>query len=143
MLPPSDQVVCGEVGGVVGGSHYYEAAVGAQVVDAVGNGDAVGLERKSWSLTACGVFRQPRPGFLKLPTNCRFLVSMLTIGRSHWANLVRCSEIWLLGQINRNRERLFMDVVRMIAYRAETRMMAPVISAQGKKPNAADCCARC
>ena len=32
--------------------------------------------------------------------------------------------------------RLFMDVVRMIAYRAETRMMAPVISAQGKKPNA-------
>ena len=33
-------------------------------------------------------------------------------------------------------ERLFMDVVRMIAYRAETRMMAPVISAQGKKPNA-------
>ena len=32
--------------------------------------------------------------------------------------------------------RLFMDVVRMIAYRAETRMMAPVIGAQGKKPNA-------
>ena len=30
--------------------------------------------------------------------------------------------------------RLFMDVVRMIAYRAETRMMAPVIGAQGKKP---------
>ena len=29
-----------------------------------------------------------------------------------------------------------MDVVRMIAYRAETRMMAPVITAQGKKPNA-------
>ena len=33
-------------------------------------------------------------------------------------------------------ERLFMEVVRMIAYRAETRMMAPVIGAQGKKPNA-------
>ena len=32
--------------------------------------------------------------------------------------------------------RLFMDVVRMIAYRAETRMMAPVVAAQGKKPNA-------
>ena len=32
--------------------------------------------------------------------------------------------------------RLFMDVVRMIAYRAETRMMAPVLTAQGKKPNA-------
>ena len=32
--------------------------------------------------------------------------------------------------------RLFMDVVRMIAYRAETRMMAPDIAAQGKKPNA-------
>ena len=32
--------------------------------------------------------------------------------------------------------RLFMDVVRMIAYRAETRMMVPVITAQGKKPNA-------
>ena len=36
--------------------------------------------------------------------------------------------------------RLFMDVVRMIAYRAETRMMAPLIGAQGKKPNAAGCC---
>ena len=32
--------------------------------------------------------------------------------------------------------RLFLDVVRMIAYRAETRMMAPVITTQGKKPNA-------
>ena len=32
--------------------------------------------------------------------------------------------------------RLFLDVVRMIAYRAETRMMAPVIAAQGNKPNA-------
>ena len=32
--------------------------------------------------------------------------------------------------------RLFMDLVRMIAYRAETRMMAPLIGAQGKKPNA-------
>ena len=32
--------------------------------------------------------------------------------------------------------RLFMDVVRMIAYRAETRMLAPVLTAQGKKPNA-------
>ena len=31
--------------------------------------------------------------------------------------------------------RLFLDVVRMIAYRAETRM-APVIGAQGNKPNA-------
>ena len=43
MLPPSDQVVCGEVGGVVGGTHHHEAAVGAHVVDAVGDGDAVGL----------------------------------------------------------------------------------------------------
>ena len=32
--------------------------------------------------------------------------------------------------------RLFPDVVRMIAYRAETRIMAPVITTQGKKPNA-------
>ena len=32
--------------------------------------------------------------------------------------------------------RLFMDVVRMIAYRAETRMMVPVITTQGNKPNA-------
>ena len=32
--------------------------------------------------------------------------------------------------------RLFMDAVRMTAYRAQTRMMAPVISAQGKNPNA-------
>ena len=32
--------------------------------------------------------------------------------------------------------RLFIDVVRMIAYRAETRMMVPVITTQGNKPNA-------
>ena len=32
--------------------------------------------------------------------------------------------------------RLFLDVVRMIAYRAETRMMVPVITTQGNKPNA-------
>ena len=32
--------------------------------------------------------------------------------------------------------RLFLDLVRMIAYRAETRMMAPIITTQGKKPNA-------
>ena len=32
--------------------------------------------------------------------------------------------------------RLFRDIVRMIAYRAETRMMPPVIAAQGKKRNA-------
>ena len=32
--------------------------------------------------------------------------------------------------------RLFLDLVRMIAYRAETRMMVPVITTQGKKPNA-------
>ena len=32
--------------------------------------------------------------------------------------------------------RLFMDLVRMIAYRAETRMMVPVITTQGNKPNA-------
>ena len=32
--------------------------------------------------------------------------------------------------------RLFVDVIRMICYRAETRMMPPVIEAQGKKPNA-------
>ena len=32
--------------------------------------------------------------------------------------------------------RLFMDIVRMLAYRAETRMLAPVLAAQGKKPNA-------
>ena len=43
VLPPSDQVICREVGGVVGGSQHHEAAVGAQVVDAVGDGDAVGL----------------------------------------------------------------------------------------------------
>ena len=32
-----------EVGGVVGGADDHEAAIGAQVVDAVGDGDAVGL----------------------------------------------------------------------------------------------------
>ena len=30
-------------------------------------------------------------------------------------------------------ERLLLDVIRMIAYRAETRMMLPVMQAQGKK----------
>ena len=42
-LPPAQQVVSGEVGGVVRGADDHEAAVGGQVVDAVGNGDAVGL----------------------------------------------------------------------------------------------------
>ena len=42
-LPPSDQVVGSEVGGIVGGADDHEAAIGAQVVDAVGDGDAVGL----------------------------------------------------------------------------------------------------
>ena len=32
-----------------------------------------------------------------------------------------------------SRERLLLDVIRMIAYRAETRMMLPVMQAQGKK----------
>lgn len=35
-----------------------------------------------------------------------------------------------------NSERLFLDIIRMIAYRAETRMMGAVIECQGKKPNA-------
>ena len=34
-----------------------------------------------------------------------------------------------------SRQRLFLDVIRMVAYRAETRMMLPVIQAQGKKPH--------
>ena len=34
-----------------------------------------------------------------------------------------------------SRERLFLDVIRMLAYRAETRMTLPIIHAQGKKPN--------
>jgi len=32
-----------------------------------------------------------------------------------------------------SRERLLLDVIRMIAYRAETRMMLPVMQAQGRK----------
>ena len=32
-----------------------------------------------------------------------------------------------------SRERLLLDVIRMIAYRAETRMMLPVMQAQGKR----------
>ena len=32
-----------------------------------------------------------------------------------------------------SRERLLLDVIRLIAYRAETRMMLPVMQAQGKK----------
>ena len=38
--------------------------------------------------------------------------------------------------------RLFMDVVRMLAYRAETRMLAPVLAAQGKNRMRAGCCTR-
>ncbi len=34
-----------------------------------------------------------------------------------------------------SRQRLFLDVIRVVAYRAETRMMLPVILAQGKKPH--------
>ena len=39
----------------------------------------------------------------------------------------------LIGEATRARERLLLDVIRMIAYRAETRMMLPVMQAQGKK----------
>ena len=35
-----------------------------------------------------------------------------------------------------SRERLFLDVSGMLAYRAETRMTLPIIHAQGTKPNA-------
>ena len=42
-LPPSDQVVGSEVGSVVGGADDHEATVGGDVVDAVGDGDAVSL----------------------------------------------------------------------------------------------------
>ena len=34
-----------------------------------------------------------------------------------------------------SRERLLLDVIRMIAYRTETRMMLPVMQAQGQKPH--------
>ena len=34
-----------------------------------------------------------------------------------------------------SRERLFLDVIRMLAFRAETRMTLPIIHAQGRKPN--------
>ena len=34
-----------------------------------------------------------------------------------------------------SRERLFLDVIRMLAYRAETRMTLPITHAQGKKTN--------
>ena len=34
-----------------------------------------------------------------------------------------------------SRDRLLLDVIRMIAYRAETRMMLPVMQIQGKKPH--------
>src|ERR1039458_9811950 len=37
--------------------------------------------RKSWSKTRRGAHSQRRPGFLKLPTSSRFLLSTLTIGR--------------------------------------------------------------
>ena len=42
-LPPAQQVVSGEIGGVVRGADDHEAAVGGKVVDAVGDGDGVGL----------------------------------------------------------------------------------------------------
>src|SRR6266404_4630757 len=38
-------------------------------------------ERKSWSLTKQGERSQREPGFLKLPTSSRFLVSTLMMGR--------------------------------------------------------------
>ncbi len=80
MLPPSDQVVCGEVGGVVRGSHHDETAVGAQVVDAVGDGDAVGLVAEVVVVDGVRGFPQPRPGFFKLPTSSRFFgIALVTL----------------------------------------------------------------
>lgn len=95
VLPLSDQVVCGEVGGVVRGSHHHEAAVGAQVVDAVGDGDAVGLRAEVVVVDGVRRFRPAATRILEVADQFALLVSMLTIGRSHWANLVRCSEIWM------------------------------------------------
>ncbi len=34
-----------------------------------------------------------------------------------------------------SRDRILLDIIRMIAYRAETRMMLPVMQGQGKKPH--------
>ena len=66
MLPPSEQVVCGEVGGVVGGAHHHEAAVGAQVVDAVGDGDAVGLGAEVVVVDGVRSFRPAATGILEV-----------------------------------------------------------------------------
>ena len=76
----------------MGGADDHEAAIGAQVVDAVGDGDGVGLGAEV--VIVDGLWRSvPRwcLGFLKLPISSRFLVSMLTIGRPRWANFMRAA----------------------------------------------------
>ena len=49
----------------------------------------------------------------------------------------RAGDLDEAGQLDAlpSRERLLLDVIRMIAYRAETRMMLPVMQAQGHKPH--------
>lgn len=49
----------------------------------------------------------------------------------------RAGDLDEAGQLDAlpSRERLLLDVIRMIAYRAETRMMLPVMQAQGRKPH--------
>ncbi|MDE0114812.1 MAG: hypothetical protein OXN84_21335 [Albidovulum sp.] len=39
------------------------------------------------------------------------------------------------GDVLPSRERLLLDVIRMLAYRAETRMTLPIIHAKSKRPN--------
>ncbi len=49
----------------------------------------------------------------------------------------RAGDLDEAGQLNAlpSRERLLLDIIRMIAYRAETRLMLPVMQAQGHKPH--------
>src|SRR5258707_13298890 len=50
-------------------------------------------ERKSWSLTKRGDRSQREPGFLKLPTSSRFLVSTLMMGSTALEALTKIAQI--------------------------------------------------
>ena len=66
-LPPSEQVVSSEVGGVVGGADDDEATVRGYIVDAVGDGDADRLGAEVVVVDGLWGFRPATAGVLEVP----------------------------------------------------------------------------
>jgi len=62
-------------------AHDESAAILSGVVNTIGNGDAGAIRAEVVIEDPAGAAFPTRPGFLKLPTSSRFLVSTLMMGR--------------------------------------------------------------